>query len=95
MNESYFLLLLHAHMPYVLDPGGELPAPALGDSWRCAGPEPDGAANRKILEIRLDEAFQVHKRWVDVRPIPEDQGWFETVWDDYRHDRVIREESTE
>jgi succinate dehydrogenase/fumarate reductase flavoprotein subunit len=77
----------------VLDPGGELPAPALGDEWRFALPGADDFSNRKILEIYLDEAFQVRKHWVDVRPIPKDEGWFETVWSDYLHDRVVREEA--
>jgi hypothetical protein len=33
---------------------------------------------------------QVQKRWVDIRPIPDVDGWFETVWNDYRHDRIVR-----
>jgi hypothetical protein len=34
----------------------------------------------------------VRKRWVDVRPIPEDASWFESVWNDFLEDKIVREE---
>ena len=33
----------------------------------------------------------LHRLARDGRPVPEDEGWFETVWRDYVNDRVIRD----
>jgi hypothetical protein len=74
----------------VLDPAGEKPAPTLGDEWRYVVPSGDGLAATKILEIRLGPDGKTEKKWVDVRPLPAEEGWFESVWADYRADRVIR-----
>ncbi|MGD0782817.1 MAG: oxidoreductase, partial [Candidatus Aminicenantales bacterium] len=74
----------------VLDPAGEKPAPTLGDEWRYALPSADGIAGTKILEIRLGPDGNTKKDWIDVRPLPPDDGWFENVWADYRADRVVR-----
>ena len=74
----------------VLDPAGARPAPTLGDEWRFALPAADGLTGSKILEIRLGADGKTEKSWVDVRPLPADEGWFETVWADYRADRVVR-----
>jgi len=73
----------------VLDPNGEKPAPGLDDRWKFSLAGPDDFVSRKILEISLDERWNVRKSWVDIRPIPKAGAWFETVWDDYRNDRVI------
>ena len=37
-----------------------------------------------ILEISLDENFNVLKNWLPVRPIPHEEMWFEQVWKEYR-----------
>ena len=74
----------------VLDPRGAPLGVKLDEEWRCTLAQPADFVNRKILEIHVDEDRQVHKRWVDIRPIPDVNGWFETVWSDYRHDRVVR-----
>jgi len=73
----------------VRDPGGEAPCPGLGEAWRHVLTPPDDFVNRKILEVRLGEGFKVEKEWVDVRPVPGEAGWFETVWSDYLNGRVI------
>jgi len=39
---------------------------------------------RQVLEVRYRAAGHVEKTWVDVRPIPETDGWFERVWTEYR-----------
>ncbi|MBN2491076.1 MAG: FAD-binding protein [Planctomycetes bacterium] len=74
----------------VLDADGRPPVPELGDAWRYALNSPDAFVDRKILEVRLLGAGEVEKRWTDPRPVPEEDGWFEAVWSDYRNDRVIR-----
>jgi len=74
----------------VLDQNGEKPCPGLDPFWKFSLASPESFVNRKILEISLDENMGVHKRWVDIRPIPADDAWFENVWDDFRNDRIVR-----
>ena len=74
----------------MLDPAGESPCDALGDAWRFRLNEADAFVDRHILEVCLDEDLEVGTRWVDIRPIPSGEGWFERVWNDYVEDRVIR-----
>jgi succinate dehydrogenase/fumarate reductase flavoprotein subunit len=74
----------------VLDEAGVLPGPGFDDRWRFVSAESNDLVNQKILEVHLEKGLQLCKRWVDIRPIPEDAGWFETVWRDYSHDRIVR-----
>jgi succinate dehydrogenase/fumarate reductase flavoprotein subunit len=76
----------------VPDANGRPPHPLLGERWAfsLAGPGDFVAAN--ILEVRLDRRGRVLKKWVPVRPVPRPKGWFETVWEDYRKDRIVVEE---
>jgi succinate dehydrogenase/fumarate reductase flavoprotein subunit len=74
----------------VLDPGGQKPAPTLGEDWRFSLAKAGDFTSRKILEIRLDTDGRPEKTWVDIRPLPKDDGWFENVWSDFREDRTIR-----
>jgi len=74
----------------VLDPGGEKPCPQLDEGWRFSLEKPDSFVSRKILEIRLDEEMRPIKEWLDIRPIPAGEDWFENVWDDYRKDKIVR-----
>ena len=74
----------------ILDPNGEKPCPELDDFWKFSMANPESFVSRKILEICLDENMRVQKRWVDIRPIPSEESWFENVWSDFRNDRIIR-----
>ncbi|HVP12173.1 MAG TPA: FAD-binding protein [Phycisphaerae bacterium] len=74
----------------VLAPQGQRPCPKLGDDWRFACNEPNAWVDQRILEIALDDDGGIRKQWVDIRPIPEEDDWFETVWNDQLNDRVIR-----
>jgi succinate dehydrogenase/fumarate reductase flavoprotein subunit len=49
--------------------------------------DPDDFVSNKILELRVDGT--VRKQWVDIRPIPDDDGWFENVWKDYSRGDVF------
>jgi len=73
----------------VLDPNGEKPCPRVDDRWTFSLSGPRDFVSRKILEISLDERMNVRKEWVDIRPIPPAGAWFETVWNDFRNDRII------
>jgi len=74
----------------VLDPAGRPPCPGLGGEWNFALAGPESFVNNKIMEIAFDEKGKSRTEWVDIRPIPPDETWFENVWDDFRNDRIIR-----
>jgi hypothetical protein len=40
----------------------------------------------------LDRWGRLAKSWVPVRPVPRPDVWFESVWADFRDDRVVVEE---
>lgn len=73
----------------VLDGSGELPSAGLEDGWRFARNEPGAPVDGEILEVWIDAEDEVRTRWVSVRPVPTDEGWFEEVWREYREGRVI------
>ncbi|MDH5707435.1 MAG: FAD-binding protein, partial [Candidatus Aminicenantes bacterium] len=73
----------------VLDPKGEKPCPQLGDEWTFSLNENDAFVDQKILEIYLDEGAKAKKQWVDIRPIPQEDTWFENVWNDYLKGKII------
>ena len=74
----------------VSDPDGNKPCDELGDEWRFGLNQEDAPVNQKILEIQLDENLKVKKQWVDIRPIPQEDDWFENVWNQYRKDEIIK-----
>jgi len=76
----------------VPDTAGTPPHPGLGERWAFVLAGPDDPTEKAILEVRLDPRGRVHKKWVPVRPVPSADGWFETVWDDFRNDRIVAEE---
>lgn len=71
----------------VLHPQGEDAHPALGPAWRYL-PE-NTALRQEVLEVWLGDDGEFHTRAVPVRPIPEDEFWFETVWEAFRAGRVF------
>ena len=73
----------------VLDPAGLPPCPEFGEDWKFTLAGPEDFTSRHILEIGLDDAGRPVWEWVDVRPIPPADRWFENVWADFRNDRVI------
>lgn len=74
----------------VVDPKGEKPNEKLGDYWKFSLNAEGAFVQRKILEIYLDSNFEVKKKWVDVRPIPDEDTWFENVWNRYMRDEIIQ-----
>ena len=53
--------------------------------------------SKKILTLQLDKQISretkeltFNVKWEDVRPIPEEFGWFETVWKKYSSDDIYR-----
>ncbi|MBI4882122.1 MAG: FAD-binding protein [Planctomycetes bacterium] len=73
----------------VLAPQGARPCAGFGDEWRFQPSAADAFVQQKIQEVFLDEGMEPHARWVDIRPIPCCDEWFETVWDAYSRDQVV------
>jgi succinate dehydrogenase/fumarate reductase flavoprotein subunit len=74
----------------VLNPDGETPCAKLGEEWKFLLNRGDASVDEKILEIILLEGGKVQKKWVDVRSIPERDLWFETIWNRYRNDDIVK-----
>jgi succinate dehydrogenase/fumarate reductase flavoprotein subunit len=69
-----------------LDPNGVEVHEKLDDSWRIV-PE-DEAWREKVLETTGDIAGTVACAWVDRRPLPHPDSWFETAWAAYREGEI-------
>jgi len=74
----------------ILDPGGEKPCPALEDYWRFSLETEDSSVGRNILEVRYEGGTRVSRNWVAVRPVPSEESWFETAWNEYLKDEIVR-----
>ncbi len=74
----------------VLDPKGEKPCDLLDEYWKFDLNTKASFVSTKILEISLKEDKTIQKNWVDIRPIPRADTWFEKVWHDYRNDKIIK-----
>ena len=73
----------------VLDQKGQKPCENLGDEWRFSLNEEESFVEKKILEVRLDEKMEITKDWVEIRPIPQEESWFENIWKDYLADNFF------
>ena len=70
----------------VLDPNGARIHDKLDAHWRIA---PDnGDFKSKVLETDSSAEARVTNRWVDCRPIPESEAWFETAWASFRNGEI-------
>ena len=74
----------------VVDTGGAPPHEKLRENRRCRWADPHSAAATRILEVRLNDADRVDSNWVEVRPVPKPEAWFERVWRAFLDDDVIR-----
>jgi len=74
----------------VTDPSGLKPCAELTDEWKFGLNEKDAFVNQKILEITLDDDKHVRKAWVDIRPIPKSDLWFENVWNLFLKDDIVK-----
>ncbi len=51
--------------------------------------ESDFVSNH-ILEISLNNDLTLKKKWVDIRPIPDRDQWFENIWKDFREGKIVK-----
>ncbi|PUU90808.1 FAD-binding protein [Halanaerobium sp.] len=71
----------------VQDEEGKLPLESLSEDFRFS--LEDGALSKKIQRLRYrGDHFEFS--WQDVREIPEDNNWFEIVWNKYLNDEIIK-----
>jgi succinate dehydrogenase/fumarate reductase flavoprotein subunit len=74
----------------VMDLSGEKPSKELDESWRFSLNKEDAFVNEKILEISFEDNSKIKKRWIDVRPIPKEDSWFENIWNEYMKENIIK-----
>jgi succinate dehydrogenase/fumarate reductase flavoprotein subunit len=70
----------------VVTPAGERIHEGLGDQWRIAPEDP--AFREKVLETVASPGGEVRNEWVDRRPIPRTEDWFETAWARFRRGEI-------
>ncbi len=56
--------------------------PVLGDAWRYQ-PEDERFRRKQLVTVA-----EKGSRWIDCRPIPTPDTWFENVWADFREDKI-------
>jgi succinate dehydrogenase/fumarate reductase flavoprotein subunit len=69
-----------------MKPDGVPVHPRLGDPWRIAPEDP--AFREKVLETVVEEDGSTTHRWIDRRPLPEGDLWFETAWASFRNGAI-------
>ena len=67
-------------------PGGVRIHDKLGEEWRIAPEDP--AFREKVLETVASPDGEVKCKWVDRRPIPRAEAWFETAWARFRRGEI-------
>lgn len=70
-----------------LDPRGETPHPALDKkfSFRCV----ESSSSKMVQEVIFTNGSCAFN-WREVRPIPDEEDFFENVWRGYREDGNVR-----
>lgn len=71
----------------IKDEEGELPHENLSDIFRFS--LDSGVLSRMIQRVKYENGV-CSFTWNDVRPIPMEDNWFESIWNSYRNDLIIR-----
>ena len=66
----------------VLDPQGEMLSPHLDKAWRMKKENPEDRT--RLMLCRMTGEAEAAVEWEPCRPVPEEDGWFESVWKEYR-----------
>jgi hypothetical protein len=69
-----------------IDPEGSRVHDRLDASWRIAAENPE--FRNKVQETLAQPDGIVQNSWVDRRPLPESDTWFETAWARFRSGEV-------
>jgi hypothetical protein len=70
----------------VTDVSGTPAHPLLGEAW-CFAAEDSGFRD-KVLQTVTDQAGKVDNQWVQRRPLPQVDNWFETAWADFNAGKI-------
>ncbi len=73
------------------DADGKLPVPGLPGVFKYSAD--NGELMNELCEITLEkagEAYQCKSEWKPVRPVPEEDNWFENVWNQYMKGDIIK-----
>jgi succinate dehydrogenase/fumarate reductase flavoprotein subunit len=70
----------------VMDSNGIKVHKQLKEKWKIQPEDPSFRA--KVLATQIDEDRSIHHKWEDVRPIPQTDGWFETIWAMFRNGEI-------
>ncbi len=71
----------------VYDPEGKLPIEGLKEEFRFS--VSDGSLKDKIQKVFYKDGICSFK-WEQVKEIPEENSWFENVWNKYMKDKIIK-----
>ncbi|MCZ2845968.1 MAG: FAD-binding protein [Candidatus Bathyarchaeota archaeon] len=71
----------------IKDPKGTLPVTNISNEFRFTLDE--GSLNQKIQKVYYRDGTCEFK-WDQVKPIPRENSWFESVWNNYMQDNIIR-----
>lgn len=71
----------------VYDPTGYLPLDGLPEMFRFA--LDDGQLSTQIQQVSYRDG-RCQFEWIPVRPIPDEDGWFETIWNAYRRGEIVK-----
>lgn len=74
----------------VIDKNGTPVHPGLGDDWRFHKNNPQ--FEDKVLETMINKKGECEHQWVERRPIPKADAWFETAWEEYREGAIYKEQ---
>jgi len=72
----------------IVDEQGTKVHDKLGDQWRIAPEDPK--FREKVLETLVRPDDKLENRWVQRRPLPESDVWFETAWARFRSGEVYQ-----
>ncbi len=73
----------------VVDPSGESVHPGLDDTWRILGENRE--FRPKVQETHIHGIGNVENCWVDRRPMPDSDAWFETAWARFRSGEIYED----
>jgi hypothetical protein len=72
-----------------LAPTGERIHPLLQEEWKIV--LENRTFRSKLLETEVKPDGAVINEWVDCRPVPETDLWFETAWADFRAGKIYHQ----
>ncbi len=88
--QLFYLMSIHEHIhttgsrggAIVLGDGGTLIHPKLPSIWKMLPEKPE--QRHQIMTIVADKDGTPSIAWEPCRPVPQEDGWFETVWREFR-----------